>query len=79
VRATGDGLCVAFDAEGRQRASLNSFESRESLMVVDMLAGRRATLYARTGDVLPALCLAGLLACVTLWLARRARRAAGSF
>ncbi len=76
VRATGHGLSVVYDAEGREGASLDSFVNPEPLLVADVFAGRRPTLYRFLGDVLPALCLVGLLLGSAMVLARRQRHLA---
>jgi apolipoprotein N-acyltransferase len=60
VRPAANGISVAVDPLGRVLARSDAFSAAEPGFVVDVPARHRPTVYGRTGDLLPVLCLFAL-------------------
>ena len=62
VRAANEGLVTASDAQGRLIASKMDMPTGLTMVVADLPLGPGPTLYTRTGDIFPWLCVALLIA-----------------
>lgn len=61
VRATGQGLSMAVDYNGKVLSQLNYYQTNENIMISDVPTKGTKTLYAKMGDWFVWTCLAGLI------------------
>jgi apolipoprotein N-acyltransferase len=72
VKATGEGLSIAVDYQGRTLTSLDYWNTKAKMMVSNVPVKRTATLYSQWGDILARLCTIGFLVLAGLsWRNRR--------
>ena len=74
IRATGNGLSVAYDSTGRELDALTCFDNAEGRLLVNVPFQHRHTLYTAIGDALVWVCTGGLLLLLATAL-RDSRRA----
>ena len=72
LRPTRWASSAAFDAVGRVRGWMSVTEDNDRVLLAELPAARRPTIYARVGDV-PMLTLAGVVLVGAGWLALRHR------
>ena len=61
VRATGQGLSLAVDYNGKVLNQLNYYQTEENIMISDVPIKGVKTIYAKLGDWFVWVCLIGLL------------------
>jgi len=61
VRATGNGLSVAYSFTGRELAALTCFDNTEGRLLADVPLQHRATLFTMVGDAAVGACTLGLV------------------
>jgi apolipoprotein N-acyltransferase len=71
VRATGNGLSIAVDSLGQPLATADYYATDRLTMVANLPTRGTATLYARIGDSLAYVCIAGLIGLTALALVGR--------
>ena len=71
VRATGNGLSVAFNGNGRLLSKLNYFNSQERIIYAEVPIQRINTLYTYVGDFLPWLSILAVIIITTLSLTKK--------
>ncbi len=74
VRSTREGLSAAFDSRGRTLASLNSFESDQTILIADVPSKGTFTIYPIIGDLFAWICLVGLLILIVMGSLTRFKR-----
>ena len=67
VRCTGDGITLVTDYHGKTLGQLNSFNTKENIMISDVPIKGTVTLYTKTGDIFVWICIFGFL--IILWRA----------
>ena len=72
MRATGNGLSVAYDSRGRELATLTLFDNAEGVLRARVPLRQRRTLYTVVGDAGVAVCLGGLAVLAIIAWRRRA-------
>jgi apolipoprotein N-acyltransferase len=77
VRATGNGLSVAYGSTGRELGALTCFDNAEGRLLTDVPLQHRQTLYTAIGDAAVWACTVGLvlLLAIAFLETRQSRRA----
>ncbi len=72
VKATGEGLSIAVDYQGRTLTSLDYWDTKAKIMFSNVPVERVATIYSQLGDILAWICTLGFLVLAGLsWRNRR--------
>jgi apolipoprotein N-acyltransferase len=71
VRSNGQGISTAADYQGRIRAAIDDYTTKERLMIADVPVQGVTTIYSRIDDLFAWLCVAGFLAVIGWAVVRR--------